>query len=493
MITLAEPVELPEDMWNAMTRLDFLVFLGRVMAELEPGTHYEENWHLEVITTKLLAVQAGENRRLIINMPPRAMKTITVSIAFAAWILGHDPTRRIMCVTYSQDVAKAQAVQFQRIVRSGWYRTCFPECRSAVPNRTLEWQTTKGGYRLATSIEGSVLGRGADYIILDDPNKGQEIFSKVARTRVHDAWDNVISTRLNHQKESAIICVMQRLHDEDLAGHMMEQDDYDLLTIPAIATRKERWDLGNGRMHVRNEGQCIQPSRMGAVELDRQKRIMGATAFSAQYQQQPVPDDGVVIRRAWLRYCDEYPEAFETVLVSWDTASTLSDDADWSVGTVWGLADGEIYLLDVIRDRMEAPGLTRLIENTHIEQGADITLIEDADLGRAIAQNLFNTSRRCRPHLVKPRIEKIARMQARAVMFETGKIVLPREAPWLSSYLDELLGFPNRRHDDQVDSTSQALDWFQRRMRRDIPHQRPARRRPPGGRNRPPGAARPRR
>jgi len=369
----------------------------------------------------------------------------------------------------------------------GLVQNLLSECRSAVPNRTLEWQTTKGGYRLATSIEGSVLGRGADFIILDDPNKGQEIFSKVARTRVHDAWDNTISTRLNHQKESAIICVMQRLHEEDLAGHMMAQDDYDLLTIPAIATQRERWDLGNGRIHVRNRGEFIQPSRMGAAELERQKRIMGATAFSAQYQQQPVPDDGVVIRRAWLRYCDEYPEEFETVLVSWDTASTLSDDADWSVGTVWGQADGEIWLLDVIRERMEAPALTRLIESTHIEHEADITLVEDADLGRGIAQNLFNTSRRCKPQLVKPRIEKIARMQARAVMFETGKIVLPREAPWLTGYLDELLGFPNRRHDDQVDSTSQALDWFQRRMRGEVARSRPAPRRPEGG-GRPQGA-----
>ncbi|RVQ65008.1 terminase [Croceicoccus ponticola] len=488
MTALAEAVELPADIWDAMTRLDFLTFVSRVMAELEPGTVYEENWHLEVIADRLLAVQDGANRRLIINMPPRAMKTITVSIAFAAWILGHDPTRRIMCVTYSNDVAKAQATQFVRIVRSGWYRRCFPECRPAVPNRTLEWQTTKGGYRLATSIEGSVLGRGADYIILDDPNKGQEIFSKVARTRVTDAWDNTISTRLNHPKESAIICVMQRLHDEDLAGHLLEQENYELLSIPAIATQKETRDLGNGRSHVRRKGEFIQPTRMGKAELDRQKKIMGATAFSAQYQQQPVPDDGVVIRRAWLRYCDEYPEEFETTLVSWDTASTLSENADWSVGTVWGQANGEIWLLDVIRERMEAPGLTRLIENTHIENDADITLVEDADLGRAIAQNLFNASRRCRPQLVKPRIEKIARMQARAVMFETGKIILPREAPWLTCYLEELLGFPNRRHDDQVDSTSQALDWFQRRMRRDLASERPARKRSSGGRNRPQGA-----
>ncbi|HEX2795357.1 MAG TPA: hypothetical protein VHN58_13105, partial [Croceicoccus sp.] len=124
-------MQMPQDIWLAMIRLDFLVFLSMVMAELEPGTDYEENWHLEAIAGRLLAVQAGEARRLIINMPPRAMKTITVSVAFVAWILGHDPTRRIICVTYSNDVAKAQATQFARIVRTAWFRRCFSECRPA--------------------------------------------------------------------------------------------------------------------------------------------------------------------------------------------------------------------------------------------------------------------------------------------------------------------------------------------------------------------------
>jgi len=217
---------------------------------------------------------------------------------------------------------------------------------------------------------------------------------------------------------------------------------------------------------------------------------MGPTAFSAQYQQQPVPDDGVVVRRGWLRYCDAPPEEFDVKLVSWDTASTLDENADWSVGTVWGLADGEIHLLEVIRDRLEAPDLRHRIEEVHDRTGADITLIEDADLGRGIAQDLRRTSRVCRPLLVRPHIEKIARMQARSVMFETGKVILPREAPWLATYLDELLGFPNRRHDDQVDSTSQALDWFQQRRLSMLGERPTGRRRPKGNRRRPPGASR---
>lgn len=480
-------IQLPQQIWDEMTRHDLPTFVARVMSVLEPGTTYEPNWHIDLIADRLRKVQHGDLTRLMINLPPRSMKTITISIAFAAWVLGHDPTRRIMCVTYSQDVAKAQALLFGRIVREAWYRRIFPACRPTVPNRAMEWQTSAGGYRLATSIDGSVLGRGADIIILDDPNKGQEIYSKVARERVRNAWDHTISTRLNHPRQSAIICVMQRLHADDLAGHLLEQEQWTSLTLPARAVRDEQWDLGHGLMHSRAQDEPIQPSRMGHAELDKQRRRMGATAFSAQYQQQPVPDDGVVIRRGWLRYYEAPPEQFDTVLVSWDTASTLSENADWSVGTVWGMAGGEIHLLDVIRERLEAPDLRHRIEAVHRDVKADITLIEDADLGRGIAQDLRRSSGYCRPRLVRPTIDKLARMQARSVMFETGKVLFPREAPWLAIYLDELLGFPNRRHDDQVDSTSQALDWFQQKFSGDIS---PRIRKRPEGKRRPAGAPR---
>lgn len=386
-----------------------------------------------------------------------------------------------MCVAYSKEVAQAQAMLFNRIVCSAWFRRVFRGCRPRVPNRQLEWQTSAGGYRLATSIEGSVLGRGADFIILDDPNKGQEIYSKVSREKVRNAYDHTISTRLNHPKESAIVCVMQRLHDDDLAGHLRGQEDWDEVVIPATAIADEEWEIGFGEVHIRKKGELIQPSRMGQTELDTRRRIMGQTAFSAQYQQQPVPDDGIVIRKSWLRYYEDRAETYEVVLVSWDTASTLSENADWSVGTVWGLTDAELHLLHVERVQLEAPELITRIEHLHRQFAAHITLIEDADLGRGLAQHLNRASSFCGPRLIKPRIDKIARMQARSVMFETGKVYLPREASWLSVYVDELLGFPNRLHDDQVDSTSQALDWFQLRQgeslhpeRRDYVSKRPS-------------------
>lgn len=472
---------IPLQLHDAMAKADLPTFVARVMATLEPGNFYEENWHVHLICDRLEGVHHGRTKRLMLNMPPRSIKSIIVSVAFSAWILGHDPTRRIMCLTYSRDIAQAQAKLFQRLMAADWVRRVFPDLRPRIPNKLMEWETSLGGYRLAASVDGSVLGRGADVIILDDPNKGQEIYSKVARDRVKNAYDHTISTRLNHPKNSAIICVMQRLHADDLAGHMLEQEDWDVIRIPALALSRERWDMGFGQVKVRKAGELIQPDRLGKEELDRLKRKMGQTAFEAQYQQQPVPEDGIIIRRAWLRYSEAALDDLDYKLISWDTASTLSEDADWSVGTVWGLTGGELHLLYVERVKLEVPELRHRIEQMHKSWRADLTLIEDADLGRGIAQDLRRTSTSCKPLLVKPRIEKLARMQARSVMFETGRVFLPREAPWLSAYLDELLGFPNRRYDDQVDSTSQALDWFQQRFASEFLPEGERRQRPQGG------------
>jgi len=454
---------MPLSHFHDMCRTDFATFVAKAMETLEPGTHYEENWHILALAYQLELVREGETLRLMINLPPRSMKTVLVSIAFTAWILGHDPTRRIICVTYSRELAKTQAILFRRLVTADWYKRVFPGCRPAVPNSLMEWRTSKGGYRIASSIDGSVLGRGADYIILDDPNKGQEIHSQVSRDKVKASYDEVISTRLNHMKTGAIICVMQRLHADDLAGHMLEQEEWTHIEIPAVAVEDERWHLGNDMIYHRPAGEPIQPARAGHEELAKRRRIMGETAYNAQYQQRPVPDDGVVIRRPWLRYYEAAPAEFEVIVASWDTASTLEEDSDWSVGTIWGLADGLIYLLHVERAKLEVPDLRHRIEAIHREWRADITLIEAADLGRGIAQDLNRSSQWCRPRLVQVRIDKIARMQARSVMFETGKVLLPHQAPWRATYLAELLGFPNARNDDQVDSTSQALDWFQLR------------------------------
>ncbi|MFN5819066.1 MAG: hypothetical protein ACK44Y_01345, partial [Novosphingobium sp.] len=206
---------------------------------------------------------------------------------------------------------------FNKIMRSKWYQEAFPECRPERPNKLMDWYTTEGGNRLATSIQGSILSRGADIIILDDPNKGQEIHSKVSRDKVTAVYDQVISTRLNEPKKGAIICCMQRLHPGDLAGHLLELEPWDEVVMPAMATEREIWDLGNGETMVREPGDLLQEFHIGQAELDLKRRNMGMLAFEAQYQQHPVPSEGGVVKRRWLQYYEQVPDPLEFTLVSW--------------------------------------------------------------------------------------------------------------------------------------------------------------------------------
>ncbi|WP_170958812.1 phage terminase large subunit [Magnetospirillum sp. 15-1] len=230
---------------------------------------------------------------------------------------------------------------------------------------------------------------------------------------------------------------------------------------PAIETEDRTYRIGPGRddVFLRRAGEVILPEREDRALLAQVRRTLGSMNFAAQYQQDPVPPDGNAVKRDWIRYYESAPADFDLVLVSWDTASTLGEDSDYSVGTVWGLKGSDIYLLDVVRGKLEVPDLRRCIQQTSLRHDAQATLVEETDIGRALVQDM-RRSGPVRPILTRPRFDKEARLLAQAAKFEAGQVLLPREAPWLAEYLGELLAFPNGAHDDQVDSTSQALNWL---------------------------------
>lgn len=268
---------------------------------------------------------------------------------------------------------------------------------------------------------------------------------------------------------------MQRLHEDDLVGHVLTKEDWEVLSIPAIAEEEAVFNLGRGRIRRRVAGELLHPEREPREILDRLRINLGSMNFSAQYQQRPVPPGGAVIRREWLRWHeDEDPDAFDLKVASWDTASTLGEASDWSVGTVWGLRGEDVYLLDVARGKWEVPDLRRRIEGLSAEHEVDATLIEETDIGRALVQEMRRHGALSPPPiLTRPRFDKQARMLAQSPRFEAGGVLLPREAPWLGTYLAELLAFPNGTHDDQVDSTSQALKWLSKKIAARRPEQRP--------------------
>ncbi|MCJ2056775.1 phage terminase large subunit [Methylobacterium sp. J-048] len=449
---------------RALLRSELAAFVHRTFQALEPGTPYLHSWHHDHLAWQLRRVARGEFKRLIINVPPRSMKSITVSVAFSAWLLGHDPTRRIIAVSYAADLARKLSLDTRSVMESGWFRELFPDC-ILVPRRQrdLELSTTLRGGRLAVGLGGGLTGRGADVILVDDPMKAIDAFSAAERRRVIEFYEGTLVSRLNDKANGAIVVVMQRLHADDLCGYLRERapEDWTVVELPAMAVQDEEFRLSDrlGHIHRRARGEVLQPEREPRDVLEGLRRQLGTLTYSAQYQQAPVPAEGNVIRRSWLRYCAEadWPEDFERVVVSWDTASTLGETSDWSVGTVWGALGLDYYLLDVVRERLEAPELRREIVSLSRHWRADATLIEDTELGRALRQDLRRTGH-LSAILHRSRFDKEARLLAQAARFEAGQVHLPADAPWLADYVGELLAFPNGRHDDQVDSTSQALD-----------------------------------
>lgn len=475
-------------LYHHALRTDFMVFYERCFATLEPGTPFVDNWHLHAIAHALARVEARECRRLIINVPPRSGKSLLVTVAFTAWLLGHSPHLRVICTSYSADLAQTHAAAFRAIVTSDWFQAAFPAFRiKRGGDRQLETITTERGYRFAVSISGPVLGRGADLIVGDDAMSPDATFSEAVRRREMGFWNTAHRTRLNDKRRGAIILISQRLHEDDLIGRVQQTGDWDRLILPAIAPEAARYRIGPGPRDVyeRRADEVLDAEREPREVLEEMRRAVGSMTFAAMYLQDPVPPDGNVIRREWLRYTerDFDDPAFVYFVASWDTASTLDTTSSHSVGQLWGWDGEDYYLLKQIRGRWETPDLRRKILEAERGWRPDETLIEDTELGRSLQQDLRRTSS-MRLHLRRPRYDKRARLLAQSARFEAGQVWIAEAEPWRHEYVSELLAFPFGRSDDQVDATSQALDFLVGRtaslqpMQRRNPTRRTIERRP---------------
>jgi predicted phage terminase large subunit-like protein len=452
---------------QAVLRNHLRFFIRKVFATVCPGEPYLHNWHIEVIAYELERVLHGEITRLLINQPPRSLKSICVSVAYVAWLLGLDPTRRVIVVSYSGDFAAELHRQFRQVATSDWYAVLFPQTRWAKETGG-EFVTTLGGGRYATSVGGTLTGRGADLIIIDDPLNANEAQSEVARKRVIDWFGGSLVSRLNDKRSGAIVAVMQRLHEDDLAGHVLRQGGWTHIDLPAIAVEDQVFTLADGRTQSRGAGDLLHPEREDADALEAVKREIGSMMFSAQYQQRPVPLEGNLIRRGWFRYFSAgglpAPTHVTKIVQSWDVAMQTGDTNDYSVCTTWRAERHDVYLIDVFRGRLEYPALRRKVIALAEQHSCGRILVEDAGPGMNLLQDL-----RCppptgllRPIGVKPQGGKLDRMAAQTAKLEAGHVHLLDSAVWLSEFLYELLAFPSGRHDDQVDSVSQFLFWWQR-------------------------------
>ena len=230
---------------TAILRTDLSSFIQRAFRTVSPGDRYLHNWHIDAIAWALQQCFEGKIRRLIITLPPRSLKSIAVSVAFPAYVLGREPRQKIVCVSYSQELADKHARDCRAVIGAPWYRVIFPRTRiDREKNTPAEFMTTWRGFRLATSVSGTLVGRGGNIHILDDVLKPDEALSEVLRTRVIEWYRSTLATRPDDKTRDVIIVIQQRVHEEDLVGVLLEQEGWTHLNLPAIAEEPQVIPLG---------------------------------------------------------------------------------------------------------------------------------------------------------------------------------------------------------------------------------------------------------
>lgn len=472
---------------DIIIRHDFKTFVLKVFNEVSPQDKYQDNWHVDVICAELEAMLRGENNRLIVNIPPRYMKSIICSVAFPAFILGHYPKESIVCVSYADELSKKLAMDCRRIMETEWYKRVFPFSRLApTHHEIMDFETKQGGGRYSTTICGTLTGRGGNWIIIDDPIKPADANSDVLRKKVNDWYGNTLYSRLNDKKNGKILLIMQRTHEQDLTGYLLESKvDFKHITMPLVAMVDEYWEwrkyLGNSSISYkchRHPGELLHPAREGIEQIEQYKKAMGTLAFLCQCQQSPLAPGGNIVKWEWFKsyslksifnvvHIGDYPE-FIQLIFSWDLAIKTGRENDYSVCICALKTSQKYYIVDIQRWKLELPALIRIARD-YIEKQRKLCrcvaknlevrlLIEDVGCGIGFQQGLKSLGFRIDP--IHPQEDKEVRLKNVTPILERGDCLLPdMEQKWLSDFKHEILGFPNTKHDDQVDALSQLLEF----------------------------------
>jgi len=449
----------PSDLLEAY-RTDFSLFATKVFNILNPGQRFITTGGFLTMSHALAELQTGQIKRLLITVPPRSGKSMLASVALPAFVLGRDPTRRVLCASYSGELSAKFARDCRSVMIHPSYRQLFPATVIAGKNTEAEIETAHGGFRYATSVGGTLTGRGGNYIVVDDPIKPEDAMSRAARDRSWEWFTGTVGSRLDNKAEDAIIVVMQRLHVDDLAGHLLEQGGWYHLSLPAIAEIEEELPAGWGCTFSRKIGDVLDPQREPREILEQIKRDLSSATFNAQYQQSPIPLEGTMLKWSWFKFYHDPPQRMSSdrVVQSWDTASKSEEINDYSVGTTWLAKNNDYYLLDVFRARMQYPELKQRVRELANLHRANSILIEDKGSGTSLIQDLRYEGS-LRPIAISPEKDKITRLHAQTAKIEAGQVFLPERAAWLRDFEAEMKQFPNGRYDDQVDSVSQFLNW----------------------------------
>jgi len=435
---------------------DFYYFC-RYMFLKQKGVKFSQNWHHKVICDKLMDVYNGKTKRLIINIPPRYSKTLLAVVNFIAWSLGKSPGSEFIHTSYSKTLATNNSWQARTIVESDFYQEIFSDVvLRHDSNKKDEWRTEQGGCVYAAGSEGTITGYGAGKlaegfggaVIIDDPHKAGEAHSPVRRKNVIDWFSHTIEHRLN-KKETPIFVIMQRLHEEDLAGWLLDGGNgevWEHLCIPVLNEKEEPlWAQKHNLEDIRR--------------LERSSPYV----FAGQYMQRPAPAGGGIFKDDWWQYYSILPKLKYAIVIA-DTAMKTGEQHDYSVFMCWGAGeDGNAYLIDVVRGKWEAPELETQFAafwNKHKSQEYNLRMayVEDKASGTGLIQKIKKVHKIPIQGIKRDTKDKVERAKGVVGYVSSGYAYLKQDAPWLSEFLAELSVFPNGKHDDQVDVVSDGLD-----------------------------------
>lgn len=434
---------------------------------VEPKQPFVDGWHIRAICEHLEAVTRGEIRNLIISVPPRHMKSIAVAVMWPAWVWLRDPSKRWIFSSYGGSLSVRDSIKCRRVIESPIYKDTFDLDwkLSDDQNMKTRFNNTKTGYRIATSVGGTGTGEGGDFIVVDDPMKATEAESEVARQNVVDWWDNEMSTRGNNPATFAKVIIMQRLHQNDLAGHCIKQGGYEVLRLPAEFDCKPSVTSIGWEDPRRERGELLWPERFTKEALEPLKKTLGSRGTASQLQQDPkASGDGLFKRKHWKFY-KELPARGQwlRIIQFWDTAQKPGISNDYSVGATWIETMSGYYLADLIRDKFEYPQLKQTIKSYAAKWQVNGVQIEDKASGISLIQDL-------RQETTLPIIaydpgqkDKQVRAAAATPSVESGNCFLPEGAKWVEDFISEHESFPDGDNDDQVDTTSQMVEHFSKK------------------------------
>lgn len=456
---------------------------------VEPGIAFIPSWHIEAICEHLEAVSSGDIRRLLINIPPRHSKSTIVSVMWPMWEWLTSPEQKFLCASYSGSLSIRDNLKARRLIQSPWYQERWGHMfkLSGDQNAKQRFENDKTGYRLATSVGGTATGEGGSRLILDDPHSAQDAQSDVMRESALEWFNMVWSTRLNDPKRDAMVTVMQRLHERDISGYIIDElRNWEHICIPAEWDGKPR-KTSLGSYDPRTKvGELICAERFGEEEITNLKQSLGEYGSAGQLQQDPAPSEGGILKTAYFNLWphDKGLPPFEYILQSYDCAHTEKTTGDPTACTVWAIfthqGQRNAMLIDAWDDHLSYPALReRVIKDWGTEYGgmtkdspfsrakrpdrmlveakaSGISLLQDLKLARipAVSYNPGNA-------------DKVSRAHQAAPTLELGLLWIPESkknpgqaVSWASRFLKEVAKFPVAEHDDYVDTLTQAVIYF---------------------------------